>query len=43
MSQLFSGKDNLSAHWKHTEGMSLRYGVTVLRGLMQNLSLGMFH
>ena len=26
MSQLFSGKDNVSTHWKHAKGMSLRYG-----------------
>ena len=42
MSQLFSGKDNVSlqtanvsAHLKHAKGMSLRYGVIVLSNLMR--------
>ena len=42
MSQLFSGKDNVSMQTEnyqritqHAEGMSLRYGVIVLRNLTQ--------
>ena len=37
MSQLFSGKDteNYQRITQHAEGMSLRYGVIVLRNLTQ--------
>ena len=31
----FGANSNLSAHWKHAKGMSLRYGVIVLRNLMR--------
>ena len=33
----FGANSNLSAHWKHAKGMSLRYGVIVLRNLMDFL------
>ena len=31
----FGANRSLSAHWKHAKGMSLRYGVIVLRNLMR--------
>ena len=31
----FAANSNVSAHWKHAEGMSLRYGVIVLGSLMR--------
>ena len=31
----FGANSNLSARWKHAKGMSLRYGVIVLRNLMR--------
>ena len=34
-SACFGANSNLSAHWKHAKGMSLRYGVIVLRNLMR--------
>ena len=33
-SACFDANDNVSTHWKHAEGMSLRYGVIVLGNLM---------
>ena len=30
----FGANSNLSAHWKHAKGMSLRYGVIVLENLI---------
>ena len=34
-SACFDANSNVSMHWKHAEGMSLRYGVIVLGSLMQ--------
>ena len=34
-SECFDANSNVSTHWKHAEGMSLRYGVIVLGGLMR--------
>ena len=34
-SACFGANSSLSAHWKHAKGMSLRYGVIVLRNLMR--------
>ena len=31
----FGANSNLSAHWKHAKGMSLRYGVIVLENLIR--------
>ena len=31
----FDANNNVSTHWKHAEGMSLRYGVIVLGNLMR--------
>ena len=31
----FGANCNLSAHWKHAKGMSLRYGVIVLENLIR--------
>ncbi len=32
----FGANSNVSAHWKHAKGMSLRYGVIVSGNLMQH-------
>ena len=34
-SACFDANSNVSTHWKHAEGMSLRYGVIVLGSLMR--------
>ena len=34
-SACFDANSNVSTHWKHAEGMSLRYGVIVLGNLMR--------
>ena len=34
-SACFDANGNVSTHWKHAEGMSLRYGVIVLGSLMR--------
>ena len=35
LSACFDANSNVSTHWKHAEGMSLRYGVIVLGSLMR--------
>ena len=39
----FGANSNLSAHWKHAKGMSLRYGVIVLGDLIQPPSKKSFY
>ena len=38
-SACFDANSNVSTHWKHAEGMSLRYGVIVLGSLMRFFSM----
>ena len=39
----FDANNNVSTHWKHAEGMSLRYGVIVLGNLMRFFTKNLFY
>ncbi len=42
-SACFDANSNVSTHWKHAEGMSLRYGVIVLGSLMRFFTKNLFY
>ena len=42
-SACFDANSNVSTHWKHAEGMSLRYGVIVLGSLMRFFTKNSFY